>query len=313
MQASALTENAMTQAIMQLLQCYWRLPAKIHNTHDHTVNCFHQHALKIGSMFMQRKPLLFLLPAFPAKSPNPEKTAGVFPDLGERLALRQLNEICQRIDSIYPFGVEMKICSDGRVFSDLVRVAEPDVDAYAAGIERIIVDEKLNWLTTYSLDDCYSGKSHHAMRDELTKQYGDTLLLLRSRVKTKESYRRLFNGIHRFIYEDQVHQFESASKNQIRRMTKEVAYHVIQRSNAWSHMLEKTFPDAIRLSIHPQTCDSNKMGVMLLKSSDEWATPWHRVVLKIGEVHRLVRRKEAEVLGAEAIHVDGVFSHYEFA
>jgi pyoverdine/dityrosine biosynthesis protein Dit1 len=128
---------------------------------------------------------------------------------------------------------------------------------------------------------------------------------------TRLSDQLLFNGIHRFIYEDYFATTENISKNQLRQLTKQIAYQVIQRSNAWSNLLEKQFPYAIRLSIHPQAFHSKKIGIMLLESRDTWATPWHRVMVKSGHQHVLMRKIEAEKLGAQVVLQAGVFSHYE--
>lgn len=51
---------------------------------------------------------------------------------------------------------------------------------------------------------------------------------------------------------------------------------MIQRSNAWSRLLERTFPDSVRLSIHPQFRVSAKIGVRLVDSADAWLTPGTR-------------------------------------
>ena len=83
-----------------------------------------------------------VLPAFPAKSPNPEKTCGSLPDLGEVLGLQRLERMCAQIESAYSPGAEVVVCSDGRVFSDLVRVTDADVSQYREGIKEIIATHK---------------------------------------------------------------------------------------------------------------------------------------------------------------------------
>src|SRR4051812_35248190 len=45
---------------------------------------------KISQKVRDHHELIFLLPAFPAKSPSPSKTMGELPDLGEVLALQNL-------------------------------------------------------------------------------------------------------------------------------------------------------------------------------------------------------------------------------
>ncbi|WP_319949615.1 L-tyrosine/L-tryptophan isonitrile synthase family protein [Streptomyces halobius] len=76
------------------------------------------------------EPIVFVLPGFPCKSPNPAKVLGALPDEGERQALRFLDALCARITAIHPPGARLVICSDGHVFSDLINVPDRDIDAY---------------------------------------------------------------------------------------------------------------------------------------------------------------------------------------
>jgi pyoverdine/dityrosine biosynthesis protein Dit1 len=70
------------------------------------------------------------------------------------------------------------------------------------------------------------------------------------------------------------------------------------------------FPDAMRLSIHPQPPHSGKFGLQLMRSSDGWLTPWHGVVLDDGVALSLVKRWEAEKLNASIVWRDGRPSHF---
>lgn len=87
------------------------------------------------------------MPAFPAKSGNYEKTHSHLPDFGEVESLRRLNEVAARIGEVYAPGAEFVICSDGRVFSDLVGVKENDVTDYAKEIKLIALKFSLKHLT----------------------------------------------------------------------------------------------------------------------------------------------------------------------
>jgi hypothetical protein len=64
------------------------------------------------------KKIEFCLPAFPCKSSNPDKVAGVVPDAAEYLALEHLNDFVQKVGSIYEPGATLWVISDGHVFSD---------------------------------------------------------------------------------------------------------------------------------------------------------------------------------------------------
>jgi pyoverdine/dityrosine biosynthesis protein Dit1 len=59
-----------------------------------------------------------LLPGFPFKSPNSrDKVLGNLPDLGEELALKHLNGLCENIKAVYEHGAEVHITSDGLVYN----------------------------------------------------------------------------------------------------------------------------------------------------------------------------------------------------
>lgn len=59
-----------------------------------------------------------LLPGFPFKSPNSrDKVLSNLPDLGEELALKHLNGLCENIKAVYEQGAEVHITSDGLVYN----------------------------------------------------------------------------------------------------------------------------------------------------------------------------------------------------
>jgi pyoverdine/dityrosine biosynthesis protein Dit1 len=88
------------------------------------------------------------------------------------------------------------------------------------------------------------------------------------------------------------------------------AYEVVQRSKAWGALLATCFPDAVRLSIHPQACGSEKIGIHLMMTADSWLTPWHGVAVEAEGRFVLLKRREAESLGAKLVFQNGRPSHY---
>jgi pyoverdine/dityrosine biosynthesis protein Dit1 len=98
----------------------------------------------------------------------------------------------------------------------------------------------------------------------------------------------------------------------VREETKEVAYEVIRRSNAWSRLVEALFPHALRLSIHPQLPTSAKIGFQLVPCENAWGTPWHNVALLGAEGFRLVKRREAEERGATLAY-EGKYPYFREA
>ncbi|KTC97721.1 isocyanide synthase family protein [Legionella erythra] len=265
-------------------------------------HCQHHPRQYLTFAIQRQLPLVMILPAFPAKSANRKKTLSPHPDRGEVMGLSHLNALCASMQQTYSHGVKLIICSDGRVFNDLVLVSDEDVDIYQRGIKQIIKDNQLNHLSTFSLDDIYDSLTYTRMRERLMMEYAESLPALLTRIEDDPALLYQFNGIHRFIVEDQLALHPGLSKNQIRKQAKSVAYEVIRRSNAWSRLLAKSFPNSLRLSIHPQPCGSDKLGIQFLPASNQWATPWHNVMLKRPNGWQLVKRQEAEQLGARLNH-----------
>ena len=259
------------------------------------------HRGKLRRVISDGKPIHLILPAFPAKSPNPEKTLGHLPDFGEVLALHTLEKLCLEIGEFYAPGAFVTICSDGRVFGDLVQVSDANVDEYGSGIDAIVAQYNFAHLKTYGLEHAFPELDGPGMRERLVSQFARTPDEVREMVLSREDYRALFNGIHRFLFEDQSAVDATSSRNRIRERTKVLAYEVISRSNAWSGLVEERFPEAVRLSIHPQPAVSSKIGIKLVEGADRWRTPWHGVVIFDGAEFRLTTRKAAEAASARLV------------
>lgn len=268
---------------------------------------------KVRAQMAERKTLQFLLPAFPAKSPSPLKTAGHHPDLGEVLALNNLNEMCKKISNIYEPGAEVVICSDGRVFSDVVMVSDEKIDEYSEWIKSIIIEFEFNHLSTFAMDDLHQDLNGPELRERLVWQYAKSLDEVRFLVTNDDDFRGLFNGVHKFMVEDQMGLPENAniSKNQVNKKTKGLTYELIRRSDAWSNLLTAHFDDALRLSIHAYPLTHEKFGVKLVHSSEKWATPWHNVTVKQNDTFELMHLSEAKKLGATQELFRGKYVYFQ--
>jgi pyoverdine/dityrosine biosynthesis protein Dit1 len=266
--------------------------------------------LKLREKIARGEKLTFLLPAFPAKSSNRAKTESAAPDLGEFLALSSLDEMCAEIGLVYSPGAEVIICSDGRVFNDLVRVSDADLELYSQRIAQIIATENLTHLRTYSLEDC-TELDRTRIREDLVDRYGPSLESIRKGAEEDPGTRMMINGIHRFMKDDLAVHFPQLSKNRMMLLAKDVAYQVVQRSRSWDGLLATKFPDALRLSIHPYALQHRKFGVKLVSSSDRWATPWHNVTVQDGAGYRLMPRSEAVSRGGTLKFLRGTYAYYE--
>lgn len=268
---------------------------------------------KIKEKMTNSEELVFLLPAFPAKSPSPAKTSGAMPDLGEVLALQGLNELCMKISRIYHPGARIVICSDGRVFSDVVKVSDREISEYQKGISQIVDEFNLNKISLFALDDLYADKTAEQMREILLKTYAKSAEDMRNLVLLRANYKKLFNGLHKFLLEDELELNPSISKNKASQETKLRTYELMRRSDAWSELLNNVFPNELRLSIHPYEIEHEKFGIKLISSSSKWATPWHNVTVKISDRFELMHRKDALSLNAIPKFAKDKYAYFEIA
>jgi pyoverdine/dityrosine biosynthesis protein Dit1 len=265
----------------------------------------------IAKTMLEGGPLVFLLPAFPAKSPSQKKAFGKNPDLGEVLALQNLQKMCQEISEIYPAGAQVMICSDGRVFSDVVGVSDEDIDLYQKGVHAIIQDYELDHLKLLSMDDLFPGNNPEELRSLLEEIYCEDLGVIRHNVINDEKTSNLFNGLHRFLKEDQRELFHDMGQNAFNRLMKERAFELLRRSDGWSKLIEEHFRDGIRLSIHPHPITHSKLGIRLVNANSKWATPWHNVLVKFPDRMELMPHKEALDLGAQINFERGRYAFFE--
>lgn len=263
--------------------------------------CMQMHEAKVNYFTQQNRPLHFILPAFPAKSPNPHKVLGSVPDLGEEIALNTLEDLCKEIKTVYDPGAHITICSDGRIFSELVGVTDAQVTTYVQGIHSMIERLGLQHVDIVNLEDLMEGDSFDALRDRLLTTYAEPLEQLKDKVKKSPEFNNLFNGIHRFITEDRKVIEPDKSATQIKNDSKTIALKVIQHSSAWTRFLTYVYPDAIRLSIHPYPAHSDKIGIRLTKATDNGLTPWHGVIVLQKDDYVLMKKEQAEQKGAQLV------------
>lgn len=266
---------------------------------------------KIKTRIMNREEIVFVLPAFPAKSPSSAKTSGDMPDLGEVLALENLQKLCERLGKLHSENVTVAICSDGRVFSDVVKVSDKNIDRYNDGIKSIISEYNLDRLKVYSMEDFFPDRTPDELRKLLLDVYSLTLEEVKNQVIVNEAYKNLFCGVHKFLFEDEIHRNSAATRSSVSKETKARAYELIRRSDGWSKLLDEHFKDALRLSIHPYPLGHEKFGIKLLPGSSKWATPWHNVVVKVKNQFELMHKSEALKLNATLKMENNKYAYFE--
>lgn len=272
--------------------------------------CFEKHLAGVNYFVSADQPVHFILPAFPAKSPNKKKVLGSLPDLGEEAALLALENIGDEIAAAYPHGARITICSDGRIFADLVGVTDEEVSEYAKHLRKMIDELGLKNIDVINLEDLLPGKSFDEARKFVIETYAEDADFLSEKLKNDVEFKNLFNGIHRFISEDRAALEPEKSKTKIKVESKPIALQVIRHSNAWTRFLSRYFPESVRLSIHPYSSHAEKIGIELTKAEDNWITPWHGAMVLTGDGYLLMKREQAEKLGAKLICKNGQPFYY---
>ncbi|ASD68220.1 MULTISPECIES: L-tyrosine/L-tryptophan isonitrile synthase family protein [Pseudoalteromonas] len=272
------------------------------------------HVERVEQFIANNEPINMVLPAFPAKSPNRTKTLGFLPDKGEFYAFERLVNLCKQIESIYEPGAKVTICSDGRVFADIIHVTDSHVSQYVNTLRQYAARHYPNYFEFFNLEDVFDKVDDFTvLREELMIRYGESLSDLRQRVKNEKEASTMYKGITRFMLEDfsGIDKFSDYSRTALQKVAKTAAYRVIQRSNAWSRLLKDHLPEALRLSIHPQYLVSEKIGISLVSQTDVWTTPWHSVLVKDNTSYQLMPREQAEKLGCVLVFNEGRASHFE--
>ncbi|GLX50116.1 paerucumarin biosynthesis protein PvcA [Streptomyces hygroscopicus subsp. hygroscopicus] len=264
---------------------------------------------RIAAFVRDGAPVVFALPGFPCKSPNPAKVLGHLPDQGERLSLTFLDTLCAEIERVYPPGARVIICSDGHVFADLIGVPDEHVDAYADDLRTQIRRLGLERLSVFDLRDALGDLPHDAKRAHVHERYAPAVDALRAEFRADDHALALYRGITRFLVEDTADW--PGTRSALQRTCRQRAYGVIQRSRAWGAVIAAHHPRAVRLSIHPQPIGAPKFGIRLLDAPDIWTTPWHSTA-----VHRpdgtwtLLPHSEAARTG-RLVRRNGRNSHFD--
>ncbi len=163
-------------------------------------------------------------------------------------------------------------------------LSDDEVKRYGDEVRGLLARCSLVSLDAFGLSELYEGIDYAAMRRQLEADYARPRAEIEERSRRFDHARALFNGIHRFLFEEQSDVQPGVSRTQLRRECHENAYEVVRRSDAWGRLLADCFPAALRLSIHPQHPHAEKIGILLGAADDAWLTPWHGVALHVAGV-----------------------------
>ncbi|KAH8651434.1 putative pyoverdine/dityrosine biosynthesis protein [Xylariales sp. PMI_506] len=236
------------------------------------------------------KPILMCLPAFPFKSPNTvQKVLGRLPDKAEEFALAHLNGLCAAIQDIYVPGAKLMIISDGLVYNDLLSVPDSEVWAYGEALRKLSSEKNFSYIEFSRLKDIVNISVPNQL-DEITyvanaTNFRHSLLTnfstpgfdVSTKIHEEEDTCLTYRGYIKFLTTDLQNVYpvgDGRSKSQYKRGLEYIAKQMLTRGDAFAQAVKKTFPDRIRLSIHP-SIGMSKISISLLPTDTSFTTPWH--------------------------------------
>ncbi|KAK2038726.1 hypothetical protein LZ31DRAFT_569874 [Colletotrichum somersetense] len=253
-------------------------------------------AQKIQQFWASQKPISLLLPAFPWKSPNPQKTLSQCPDLGEELGLIRLNHLCNELAQVFPYGAQIAVVSDGTVYNDLLGYPDEDVFNYGKELRDMALKNSLDSITFLRLVDVLGIADSKSMskesllditatcRSELEKRFLDPDFSIEMEIKHHSDTALTYEGFVKGAYDDlrwgsDTPEVVISNAGLYQAEAQRVAKQMTRRLIAYEKALESRFPDSIRLSIHPSSGKS-KFSVPLVPQPDCFGlTPWHSCLL----------------------------------
>jgi len=275
--------------------------------------CMENLIFELESKISNSEAIEFVLPGFPCKSSSQWKVLDRWPDKAEEISLRFLDGLCRQIRDITHGEVKITICSDGRVFSPHIRVPDEHILDYGRELKQMIEDNGLTNLDIFQLEDCMSG-SPNQLRAEVLHNFGRTIEEIREETTADPSLHNTRLGLTRFMLEEgkawRERTGSSETNGQLQKDAKERAWRVLQASQAWGALVASMFPDSLRLSIHPQTTDSRKLGLFLIPTNDSFLTPWHGVAVENCGQFGLMRAKDLDRLEGRIVCERGRPSHF---
>lgn len=242
-----------------------------------------------------------VLPAFPCKSSNLEKTGDKLPDKGEEIAIRRLVNLCISVKEFYPPGMKVFIVSDGHVFSDCIGVDDNTVNAYTSALHLLTnkilsqMNCEKNTIEFFGLNEIfyrndtfnkfnsqwvekvevphYTGSKicpdSDLSRQIMMKGFDTDTGTLSQQIHIRGHPRLyLYRGFSRFMMEDLslLPYFQNFSRKQFKKTISKIAFNMIKRNDAYSNLVEIMFPRHLRLSIHAHINHGPKFGIKLISS-----------------------------------------------
>lgn len=263
---------------------------------------------KLSYYIRSRTKIHFCLPAFPCKSCNPEKVAGLWPDGAEFEALTNIYAFCNEVRNVYPPGCVFEIISDGHVFSDCIGVDDDVVTEYDARLCEMAIKVRANFRDSKMDHNCVQFKSLNDLlqplgwtknflqrsfakvnvvdhpvttsrnsQDDLNRGFllracatDPSYLQMKIREDPSSDTTMLYRGFSRFMLDDLATHptCKDKSKSQRKKLAEKVAFEMMHRNAAYSNLVELMLPRHVRLSIHAHNNSGPKFAISLLSQTN---------------------------------------------
>ncbi|KAL4145591.1 hypothetical protein PRNP1_013258 [Phytophthora ramorum] len=237
----------------------------------------------------QRAPITLVLPSFPFKSPNSiDKVLGKLPDRAEELSMERLERFCCEVEEAYPPGCKMVIFSDGRVFNDLLGVSLSDLRAFEDELVEMVKRAGHTHIYFDSMDNYV--KNVEDPIPEILERFNVLHMDFNARIKTEPAIRNTYCSFCKFLERDLASQWVGMSRTAMKRSCGKIAKQMMHRNVGFSALVDDSYPDALRISIHQYNNAGPKFGIHLIpQKSGKPRTPWHSVICEDidGTVHAM--------------------------
>lgn len=228
-----------------------------------------------------------LLPAFPVKSPNPDKVIGTAPDFCEFTAVLKLYDFCKKIGQLYEPGVRLTLLSDYHTFGSLIGVDAAAHNQYREqlrGIVGEIQQDGEDYISITGLGDFpeFEGRKERDFQEILRQKHGDrdfeasvsTSETIKNKLKSCQDENNLafvqdFSGLRAFMQQDQKYILQRQGLGEgdaYRRRSDELAAGMMVMGKALTAFLSEHYPadQHLRLNIHNHPFDGKKFAILLL-------------------------------------------------
>lgn len=260
---------------------------------------------KLIPLLNHRERLLFVLPGCPFKDQNrfrvPFEASCL--DFSEISFLVRLHNMIQALYQVHPYGGQAIILSDGRLYQDIFRIKEENVEEYQWRLKYF--RNRLNIQGDVSIIDLkemieranYDGKISNIInhiesilaKKHIKKEYFRSLIQgMKWNINSKEYLKELSDEDAWKIIRGERSNIEKSLINiwdRYEQVATEAAlkYAAINLMLKWTDLIKKFFPDSIRCTVHPKK-EQFALAMNYAWNGVAWSEQWPKSLNDISTV-----------------------------